>query len=257
MRRRCFRKPRSERGAGQCQARNERRTKLLRKKIQQARPNPLHRSGLGPRLFSRPTSSLAPRWTRKFLAAKHEPFVRHDTGEAWPTMPAARRLGAPNGQPHGGPRQRPGFLPSDRMSPEGAPPCGMSSRTMGGSALSGLGWVMARATRTLPPSTRTFPPSRAFRSCGWPRRRRVRSTLGARPSPAATRAAFLPVSPSNHPNRKITPFCGPVFEASPRSGPAGSIHSPAVPSEVAPTARRLNSQIRVAIGGSTPTRAVA
>ena len=45
----------------------------------------------GPRLFSRPTSlltphrplrvcsSLAPRWTRKSLAAKHQPFVRHDT----------------------------------------------------------------------------------------------------------------------------------------------------------------------------------
>ena len=45
----------------------------------------------GPRLFSRPTSwlaphrplrvcsSLAPRWTRKSLAAKHQPLVRHDT----------------------------------------------------------------------------------------------------------------------------------------------------------------------------------
>ena len=46
MRRRFFRKTRSERGAGQCQARNERRTKLLRKKIQQARPIHLNRSGL-------------------------------------------------------------------------------------------------------------------------------------------------------------------------------------------------------------------
>ena len=33
----------------------------------------------GPRLFSRPTSLLAPRWTRKSLAAKHQPFVTHDT----------------------------------------------------------------------------------------------------------------------------------------------------------------------------------
>ncbi len=47
MRRRFFRKTRSERGAGQCQARNERRTKLLRKKIQQARPIQLTRPGWG------------------------------------------------------------------------------------------------------------------------------------------------------------------------------------------------------------------
>ena len=69
--------------------------------------------------------------------------------------------------------------------------------------------------RTLPHPTRTLPPSRAVRSYGWSRRRPVRSTLGARPSPAATRAAFLPVSPSNHPNQKITPLCGLVLEASP------------------------------------------
>jgi hypothetical protein len=38
-------KPRSERGAGQFQARNERTTKDLRKQIEQARPTQLNRSG--------------------------------------------------------------------------------------------------------------------------------------------------------------------------------------------------------------------
>jgi len=45
LRRRFFRKPRSERGAGRYEARNERRTKLLRKKIKQARPIQLNRYG--------------------------------------------------------------------------------------------------------------------------------------------------------------------------------------------------------------------
>ncbi len=38
MRSRCLRKPRSERGAGRYEARNERTTKDLRKQIEQARP---------------------------------------------------------------------------------------------------------------------------------------------------------------------------------------------------------------------------
>ncbi len=46
MRSRCFREPRSERGAGRYEARNERRTKDLRKQIEQARPIQLNRSGL-------------------------------------------------------------------------------------------------------------------------------------------------------------------------------------------------------------------
>ena len=45
MRSRCFRKPRSERGAGQFEARNERTTKDLRKQIEQARPIQRDRSG--------------------------------------------------------------------------------------------------------------------------------------------------------------------------------------------------------------------
>ena len=60
----------------------------------------------GPRLFSRPTSwpaphrplrvcsSLAPRWTRKSLAAKHQPFVRHDTRPR-AAMPKSRGVGWP------------------------------------------------------------------------------------------------------------------------------------------------------------------
>jgi len=40
-----FRKTRRERGAGRLKARNERTTKLLRKKTQPARPIPSHRSG--------------------------------------------------------------------------------------------------------------------------------------------------------------------------------------------------------------------
>jgi len=47
LRSRCLCKPRSERGAGQFEARNERTTKELRKQIEQARPIQLNRSGLG------------------------------------------------------------------------------------------------------------------------------------------------------------------------------------------------------------------
>ena len=48
----------------------------------------------GPRLFSRPTSWLAPRWTRKSLAAKHQPFARHDTSPViWATPRSLRRGG--------------------------------------------------------------------------------------------------------------------------------------------------------------------
>ena len=46
MRSRCFCKTRSERGAGQLAARNERTTKDLQKQIEQARPFQLNRSGL-------------------------------------------------------------------------------------------------------------------------------------------------------------------------------------------------------------------
>ena len=47
MRRSFFRKTRSQRGAGQHQARNEQRTKDLRKQIEPARPIQLNRSGQG------------------------------------------------------------------------------------------------------------------------------------------------------------------------------------------------------------------
>ncbi len=55
-RRKCFPTPRRERGAGRCEARNERRTGFLRKKIQQSRPIQLNRPGSG---F--PWASLPPR----------------------------------------------------------------------------------------------------------------------------------------------------------------------------------------------------
>ena len=47
MRSRCLCKPRSERGAGRYEARNERTTKELRKQIEQARLIQLNRYGLG------------------------------------------------------------------------------------------------------------------------------------------------------------------------------------------------------------------
>ena len=66
------------------------------------------------------------------------------------------------------------------------------------------------------------------------------SNLGARPSPAATRAAFLPASPSNHPNRKITPLYRPAFRGEPKS-----------PCEPSPTLPLKSS--RKDVGGSRST----
>jgi hypothetical protein len=84
LRSRCFRKPRSERGAGQYEARNEGTTKDLRKQIEQARPTQLNRSGLGRDHRRRAKRRALPTTTRSLrpMAAAQRAGL---------TMPAAAR----------------------------------------------------------------------------------------------------------------------------------------------------------------------